>query len=95
MNWQEFIEYRPPYQTAYFKGTNTRVLRIMLCLANSWTEDQILLMHPEIRFDHIDACSKYGAICLGENSDPQFDSKVIEALLAAQVQSPTNRPVFD
>lgn len=84
MNWRELIEFRAPYQTAYFKGTNTRVLRLMLCLANGWTETQILMMHPEINTGHIEACLAYGESCMGQSADPQIDPQLIELVLNAQ-----------
>lgn len=84
MNWRDLIEFRHPYQTAYFKGTNTRVLRLMLCLANGWTETQILMMHPEIRIAHINACLEYGDSCMGKSLDPQIDPHLIELVLNAQ-----------
>lgn len=84
MNWRDLIEFRPPYQTAYFKGTNTRVLRLMLCLANGWTETQILMMHPEINVEHIDACLQYGEACVDPESDPQIDPQLVEIVLKAR-----------
>lgn len=84
MNWRDFIEFRQPYQTAYFKGTNTRVLRLMLCLANGWTEAQILIMHPEIRGEHIQACLLYGEACANPDGDPKIDPQLVEIVLKAQ-----------
>jgi uncharacterized protein (DUF433 family) len=87
MNWRELIEFRPPYQTAYFKGTNTRVLRLMLCLANGWTETQILMMHPEVSIEHIQACLNYGEACVDSETDPQIDPQLIDIVLRAKVAS--------
>lgn len=83
MNWRDLIEFRAPYQTAYFKNSNTRVLRIMLCLANGWTETQILIMHPEVTKLHIEACMQYGEACLSPNLDPQIDPQLVEVVLKA------------
>lgn len=88
MNWQDHIEFRTPYQTAYFKGTNTRVLRLMLCLANGWTENQILTMHPEITPDHIEACLRYGDTCMQSEAEPHLNPQLIDLVLKAYQSSP-------
>lgn len=74
MSWEKLIEFRPPYQTGYLKGTNTRVLRVMLCLANGWTISQILMMHPELNAEHIEACWNYGESVVGSDRSGSTDS---------------------
>ena len=85
MNWRDVIEFRAPYQAAYFKGTDTRVLRVMLCLANGWTEAQVLMMHPEVTTAHIEACLSYGAECdsgrATTDTDPALDPELVEVVL--------------
>lgn len=95
MNWRDLIEFRAPYQTAYFKGTNTRVLRVMLCLANGWTETQILLMNPEIQIQHINACLSYGESCLGQERDTQIDPQLADLVVNSRAsRASMNPPAF-
>lgn len=85
MNWRDLIEFRAPYQTAFFKGTETRVLRLMLCLASGWTDVQILKLHPELNEAHLEACRAYGHERSNPFSDFQLNPQLFDLIQNASL----------